>query len=256
MVLTITPAPTANAGSDEETCEDMPFNLAGSATVPTASNYSSVQWSTSGSGAFSNPNVLLPVYTPGAGETGNITLTLTVNGNGSCAPVSDNMTLTVTPKPVVDAGSDEETCEGVAIDLSGATAPATASEYSSLLWTTSGTGSFSNNTVLNPVYTPGVGETGNITLTLTANGNGSCDPVQDQMTLTVTPKPVIDAGSNEEICEDVPFDLSLSSTPPSGSNYSSVLWTHNGTGSFNDDNILRPIYIPGPDHNGQRERFL
>ena len=250
MVLTITPAPTANAGSDEETCEDMPFNLAGSATAPTASNYSSVQWSTSGTGTFSDPNVLLPVYTPGAGETGNITLTLTVNGNGSCAPVSDNMTLTVTPKPVVDAGSDEETCEGVAIDLSGATTPATASEYNSLLWTTSGTGSFSNNTVLNPVYTPGVGETGNITLTLTANGNGSCDPVQDQMTLTVTPKPVIDAGSNEETCEDVPFDLSLSSTQPTGSSYSSLLWTHNGTGSYNDDNILRPIYIPGAGETG------
>ena len=47
-------------------------------------------------------------------------------------------------------------------------------------------------------------------------GNGSCGPVNDSMTLTITPAPVVDAGSDEEICQGGAHDLSNSGTVPNG----------------------------------------
>jgi len=50
-----------------------------------------------------------------------------------------------------------------------------AENYNSLEWTTSGDGAFDDNTVLNPIYTPGPTdiENGNTLLTLTCCWSGS-----------------------------------------------------------------------------------
>ncbi|MFC2102157.1 T9SS type A sorting domain-containing protein [Bacteroidota bacterium] len=52
--------------------------------------------------------------------------------------------------PEVDAGSDGTVCEGAAYQLNGL-----ASGQDSLIWTTKGDGTFSNDTILNPLYYPG-----------------------------------------------------------------------------------------------------
>ena len=120
--------------------------------------------------------------------------TLTLRGagsNGSCtAPVNDSMTLTITPEPVVGAGSDEEICQGGTHDLSNSGTVPTESGTSSLLWSSAGDGSFDDATMLAPTYTPGVNDiaNGSVVLTLTGSGNGSCGPVNDSMTLTITPR--------------------------------------------------------------------
>ncbi|GIV35739.1 MAG: hypothetical protein KatS3mg032_0118 [Cyclobacteriaceae bacterium] len=194
---------------------------------------------------------LTPDYTPGAGETGAVTFTLTANGNGSCAPVNDAMILTITPAPVVNAGSDAETCQGVTFNFSSQATPASASNYSSILWTHTGTGTLTNATTLTPTYTPGAGETGPVTFTLTANGNGSCAPVNDQMILTITPAPVVNAGSDAETCQGVTFNFSSQATPASATNYAFLLWTHTGTGTlFNGRTTLTPVYYPGSRRDG------
>ena len=247
VVIGQIPAPAADAGSDEETCEDTPFDLSGSATLPTASNYNSLSWDDGGAGgSFDDNSSLTPVYTPPAGFSGSITLTLTATGNANCDPVSDNMELTVTAEPAVDAGSDEQTCKNNDFDLSNSSTVPSASDYSSLSWDDGGAGgSFDDNTSLTPVYTPPNGFTGDITLTLTADGNGSCNQVNDNMTLTVVESPIANAGSNEETCEDSPFDLSASTTVPSASNYSSLSWDDGGAGgSFDDATSLNPVYTP------------
>ena len=104
------------------------------------------------------------------------------------------MTLTVTAAPVVDAGSNRETCQDVAISLALSATPPSQSNTSSLSWSDGGAGgTFSNATILQPTYSPPAGFSGSITLTLTGTGNGTCNPVNDAMTLTVTPEPMVDA---------------------------------------------------------------
>lgn len=249
MILTVTPLPTANAGSDEAVCSVDVFDLSSSGIVPSASNFSDLLWSTSGDGSFNNTTSITPIYTPGASDiaTGTAVLTLQANGLGSCAPVSDDMTLTLTPAPTVGAGSDEDFCIGDVIDLSASTTVPNATNYANLLWSSSGLGSFDDPTSLTPIYTPHPLDIiiGTVTLTLQANGNGTCSPVTDDMIITITPAPTITAGNDESICEGVAFDMSAISVLPSGTNYSSLLWSTSGDGSFNDVSLLTPIYTPG-----------
>ena len=253
MLLTVTAPPSVNAGGDGSTCQDVAYNLATSVPAPSQSNTSSLAWSDGGAGgSFSNPNILLPTYTPPAGFSGNITLTLTGNGNGSCPPANDNMTLTVTAAPVVNAGGDGETCQNNAYDLSTSIPIPSESNTSSLSWSDGGIGgSFNNSSILLPIYTPPAGYSGTITLTLTGNGNGTCAPVNDAMLLTVTAAPVVNAGGDGETCQDVTYDLATSVPAPSQSNTSSLSWNDGGAGgSFSNPNILQPTYTPPAGFSG------
>ena len=67
----------ANAGAAATICEGSTYTLAASS----ASGFVSLSWTTSGSGSFSNPAVLHPVYTPSIADitAGVVTLTLTAN---------------------------------------------------------------------------------------------------------------------------------------------------------------------------------
>ena len=96
IVLTITPAATANAGIDASICDGDTYVLAALAT-----NYSLVTWSSSGDGTFSNVNIVNPVYTPGVNDIANGTLDLTIvaSGNGTCADAIDIMTITINSLP-------------------------------------------------------------------------------------------------------------------------------------------------------------
>ncbi len=116
-----------------------------------------------------------------------------------------------------------------------------------------GTGSLSSLTVLKPNYTPSSGETGDLTFTLQAFGNGSCAVAQDNMVLHVTPYPSANAGTDQSTCSGVPFNLSTSLSTPAASEYSTLKWTDNGTGTWlsGADNILFPTYIPGAGDNGK-----
>jgi hypothetical protein len=249
MTLTITSDPTANAGSDEAVCQGDDVNLSNSATIPTASNFSDLLWSSSGDGNFDDQTALAPIYSPGGADiaAGSVTLTLTANSAGACAPASDAMTVTLTPSPTANAGSDEAVCQGANLDLSTSTTAPAASNFSDLLWSGSGDGSFDDQTALTPIYTPGVADIagGSVTLTLTANGNGSCTPASDAMTLTITSGPTANAGSDEAVCQGDDVNLSNSATTPTASNFSDLLWSSSGDGNFDDQTALTPIYTPG-----------
>src|SRR5690606_40893655 len=110
--------------------------------------------------------------------------------------------------PCVFVGSDEQYCERVSLNFGTQASPAPASQFSSIQWTTIGTGTLVNATTLSPIYTPGVGETGAVTFTLTATGNGSCVSVNDQMILNITPSVIVSAGSDSETCQGVAFAFS------------------------------------------------
>lgn len=87
--------------------------------------------------------------------------------------------------PTGGAGSDATICNGQSYTLMGS-----ASNYTHLLWSSSGTGSFNNAATINPIYTPSVADynSGGATLSLTIS-NTSCttsQTLQDSMYLTIT----------------------------------------------------------------------
>jgi hypothetical protein len=235
MTLTIQRLATANAGSDATICEDATYTLNG-----TAQHYSSVSWSSSGTGTFNNPSILKPVYTPSVADktAGSVVLTLTAQPISPCTvSVSDQMTLTIQPLALVNAGDDATICAGQNYQLAG-----WAENYKSLIWTTSGDGSFDNSKILNPIYYPGQGDQGadSVMLCLTAEGLNGCNAVFDCMKITIQPLPIADAGENQAFCitgQIIVIGTSINS--------SSSMWISNGDGSFIEPTSLTTQYLPG-----------
>ena len=193
MILTITPAPTANAGPDGETCETSSYTFApGDAT---ATNYASVNWTSSGTGTFTNGSTLTPDYVPSPADitAGSVTLTLHVIGNGSCSDVTDDMILTITKAPSAFAGADATICYGSDYQVTDAV----VNNNTSIHWTTSGDGTFDDNSIINPVYTPGTADldSGLVTLYISAPGSGSCAAAEDSLKLTIPPQLVASIGT-------------------------------------------------------------
>lgn len=98
---------------------------------------------------------------------------------------SDSIRVTVFPLPSAFAGMDTIICAGQNYHV----LDAEASNYSALLWSTSGDGSFDDDTVLHTTYTPGGLDklTGEVTLTLTAFPYFQCDTATDHIVLNIDP---------------------------------------------------------------------
>ena len=139
--------------------------------------------------------------------------------------------------PTANAGSDLFICEGSTVQLNGF-----AGNYTSLLWTTSGDGTFDDATILQPTYTPGDNDILNqqATLTLSAYGTTQMD---DNLLLTIYPAAIADAGEDFEACDNgvvIPENAYVE-------NQESVIWTSDGDGAFNDATLLQPEYTPGTE---------
>ncbi|MFH1321901.1 MAG: PKD domain-containing protein [Bacteroidota bacterium] len=241
MIITITPAPTANAGPDTTICSDVDsVQLNGSFTIATGGT-----WSTTGSGTFSpNVNTLDAIYIPSDADTvaGSVTLVLTTTGNGTCNPVADNMAITFTPTPTVDAGFDQTVCaNNNSVSLSGSVTIASGG-----IWTTNGSGIFDSPNLLNATYTPSDADTaaGTVILTLTSTGNGTCNAVSDDMVVTITPAPTVFAGDDTTVCDNYPA-ISLNGIVATSTGGT---WSTSGLGTFSpDDTTLNANYIFHPN---------
>ncbi len=251
MILSVSPPPTVDAGSNGQVCQGNTFSFSSQTVPATATAFSSLSWTHNGLGSLVNTNTFTPLYTPASGETGNITFTLTASGAGTCAAVQDVMQLLILPAPTGFAGGDAETCAGAAISFGSRPIPANASNYSALQWTTNGAGLLTGANTISPTYMPATGETGSLTFSLKITGlNGVCSFIQDDMMLAVTPLVVINAGSDQQICQQSFFNFASQSLPASAQNYSSLQWTHSGTGLLFNTNTLTPTYFLGAAETG------
>ena len=246
--ITIVDAPTATAGSNGDVCVGDIYSLSGTAT-----NQVSVLWTTTGDGTFTNASSLNPDYDPGPNDilSGTVDLTLTATGTApagsACATSSSMMTLTIHQVPTATAGLNDNVCAGSSYTLSSST----STNQVSVLWTTTGDGTFTNVSSLNPDYDPGPNDilSGTVDLTLTSTGTAPsslpCAIDISTMTLTIIPAPTAYAGPNDVICENNPYPL-LSAT---ATNQVSVLWATSGDGTFSNVSAtsLNPDYTPGPN---------
>ncbi len=105
------------------------------------------------------------------------------------------------PCPTVDAGpAIASICSGMSYTLAG------SSSNGTILWTSSGTGSFSNSTVNSPVYTPSPSDvqSGIVTLVMTLSGIGGCSflVLKDSVELIINPNPIVVPSTSTMICEN------------------------------------------------------
>ncbi len=223
MTIIIDEVATVDPGVDQTVCSDAPdVTLAGSI----GGGASSGTWS-GGAGTF-NPNAttLNAVYTPTAAEitAGTVTLTLTTDDPaGPCGAVSDTMTITINPEATVSAGADQTICSD-----GTATMAATIGSGLTGTWTSSGSGSFDNNSTT-AIYTPSANDitSGSVTLTFSTNDPaGPCDDVNDAMILTIKEEVIITTPlQNVGVCVTSPATLSIVAV---GDDLS-YQWYHNGS---------------------------
>ncbi|WP_298330379.1 PKD-like domain-containing protein, partial [uncultured Dokdonia sp.] len=129
--------------------------------------------------------------------------------NSGCEGETETIIVTIAPAPEVDAGAASAViCYDEMYTVTGST-----SSNGTIIWSTSGSGSFSDNTIDNPVYTASTldVDAGVVTLTKTVTGEDSCSTtkVSDTVTLTISEEPTVEAGAAASLCSDAsPYTLS------------------------------------------------
>ncbi len=235
---------TAFAGEDASLCEDDTFNCEGFGS-PSAT----FEWTTTGTGTFADVTDPGTVYTPGDEDYQNGSVVLTLAATASGQSSSDDLTLSLHYAPIADAGDNTEACSNLFIPEN-----AFAENYESVVWTTTGDGTFNDNSMINPEYIAGEGdiENGEVTLVLTANGFAPCGSKVDSVYLTVIAAPEAYAGEDYDICEGETFEI----TDAISDNYSSIIWETSGDGAFDNVVTVNPVYTPGPNDINAEEVIL
>ncbi len=207
--IVFVPGPSVDAGSDVSVCSDTSsIPLSGSVTIASGG-----QWTTSGSGTFFPTDAALNTsYLPSSADTsaGQVTLYLTSTGNGNCLSVIDSMVISFFDPPILGILTDDTTCTGDNITLTGVTS--TGSGY----WTTNGTGTFvPGDTTLTGAYLPSSADeiAGSITLVFHSLNNGGCQVVRDTLEVTILEAPTPAFTSTVE-CFNQPTQFTDASTSP------------------------------------------
>ncbi|WP_194410411.1 beta strand repeat-containing protein, partial [Dokdonia pacifica] len=244
VTITIEGEPTVDAGpATASICSDMMYTVTGS-----TSTNGTIEWTTSGSGSFSDATIDNPVYTASDLDisAGTVTLTKTVTTSGACSasPAVDSVTLTINEDPTAEAGDDTNLCTDFgSYTLVGSSIGGGATTG---IWTitqpTGGDGTVTPATATASPETASFSATvaGVYVLTLTSNATAPCSPATDIVTITVEAAPTVDAGpATASICSDMMYTVT-GGTSTNGT----ILWTTSGTGTFNDDTAENPVYTP------------
>ena len=146
----------------------------------------------------------------------------TTNDNG--------FNLTINNKPLVDAGNNASICYSSSYNLSPV-----VMYYDSLVWSTSGSGQFNSNTILDPVYTSSLADSAAGFVKLFLTGYSDCGSTVDSLTLTLVNFATAYAGNDVAICQGDSIML----TANGGDTY-----TWNSTPSLCCLNVPNPIATP------------
>lgn len=246
--LVLVPEPLSNAGSDQTICADASLQI----TDAGASNYSSLQWTSSGDGAFDDNTLLHPEYFPGTQDVmqGDVVLSLTSVAQEGCSAVStDLMMLIIEETPQVYISDYDTSCYGATVQV-----VASAQHFSSISWFTNSDGVFLDNQGVTASYTPSENDLENeqVLLYAVASGTGNCVSSTDTswVTIPIIRETTVEAGVDVQICEnDFVSVYGYVTDFESGS----ALWTTSGDGIFANPLLFNTVYYPGTDdtNNGQ-----
>jgi PKD repeat protein len=201
QTFTAAPAPGANAGHDTTICQGQNAKIGSPAIAGL-----SYSWSSNPAG-FTSASATNSVA---AASTTSYFLTVT-DGNNCVG--KDTVLVTVTPMPVVSAGTAQTVCiSNAAFNLSGT--PAGGS------WTGTGITNAAAGT-----FSPILAGAGTFTLTYSVTGAGC--PGTGTVPITVAPLPVVDAGNGTIYCNQ-PGTATLSGFTPAGGSWSGTAVTSGG----------------------------
>ena len=173
LAILVNANPVVDAGTDFDVCDGQGAILNGAGAV----NY---QWDNG--------------VTDGVSFTPTATTVYTVIGtNVNSCQGTDQITITVNPLPVVDAGPDIWICDGDSVLLNASGAP---------------TLSWSNMVPNGSYFTPA----GTVVLTATGTDGNGCQNT-DTRTITVTLPPYVTAGADRIQCENSPVILNAAHDP-------------------------------------------
>lgn len=225
-----------DAGINTSICSGNTVTLNGSVSGSSSTG----TWSTSGDGIFDNNSAFNAIYTPGATDIGNgsVSLILSSTLNNSCNTVTDTILITINQSPTVDAGTDQENCSGSAVTINASiTGFVTTAE-----WTTSGDGTFDNANLTNTIYYPGSNDISNGSVTLYINISSACGNATDSLVINIYPEANVNAGPLQNICEGSTVTLSNASF---NGGATSIEWSTSGDGTFDDATNVNATYTPG-----------
>lgn len=202
MMVTITTAPTVEAGADTITVcsNNADVALAGSVSGASVTG----KWTTAGGGLFTPNNLILNcTYQPSPADiaNGQVMLYLESTNNGTCSIATDSLLVMFSASPVVEAGVNIIACSNdPAIDLNGlVTGPTATGQWSG------GAGTFNPaDTDLNATYTPTAAEitAGGFVLTLTSTNNLTCNAESDNVQVSFVAPPFANFDYTEVCFED------------------------------------------------------
>ncbi len=185
VVVTVNALPAVDAGLDQTICENTAVTLAGSG----ATTYAWDNGVTDGNS-----------FTP---SVGTVTYTVTGTDANNCVN-TDQVVVTVNTLPVVDAGLDQTICENNAVTLAGSGAT---------------TYTWDNGVTDGTSFTPSAGT---VTYTVTGTDGNNCSNT-DQVVVTVNTLPTVDAGLDQNFCEN------SNTVTLSGSGASTYAWDNGVT---------------------------
>jgi PKD repeat protein len=239
--------------ADYTVCEPTKIDLAGTLS----GSASSGSWSSTGTGILTLSSItgldVTATYYPVPGDVNNeVLFTLTTNdpdGTGSTAPCvaeSDDLEIHINESAKVNAGVDFEVCEDWIVELDGSYSGTT----SSVTWTSTGTGPFSDDNDIASTYvlTAADKSNGTVTFTLTTDdpdglGIGApCVAESDEVVVKVNklPAPQI-------------FNLDLvyaQNSPPETLSGVPATSPTNGQGVFSGIGILAGTDVFDPGNTG------
>lgn len=195
VTVIVNALPTVDAGADQTICTGESVTLSGSGAL-------SYTWS----GGVQDTVSFIPTATQ--------TYTLTGTDGNNCTN-TDDVTVTLNPLPVVEAGADQTVCAGESVTLSGSGALV-------YLWDAA----VLNGIPFSPVATQ--------TYTVLGIDFNFCSNV-DSLVITVNPLPVIDFTFSDSICNNSGI-IDLNTATPSGGTY-----TVNGVLASQFDPAIVPL---------------
>ena len=165
------------AGPDTAICKNSSYEIINSTAIASES----LLWTTTGDGHFSEPNQLNPIYFPGENDYLSGEVFLILSAKTADQQVNDAAHIKFYDPSIAYAGADTI----ISIDTTLQLAGARASNFNKLEWKTSGDGTFDQNNILKPVYTPGNSDTaaGNVKLWITAYS--ICGSVTDTLQVII-----------------------------------------------------------------------
>jgi gliding motility-associated-like protein len=171
------------ASNDTSICANDPVQL--------TANTDGLQYSWLPDPTLSNTNILFPIATPLSTTTYQLNARI-----GNCV-ATENVIVTVVPRPSVNAGSDVVICYNSSTQLNAQT------NGTSFTW--SNANSLNDAGVLNPIATPT--NTTSYVISATDPSTGCPKPSYDTVMVTVLPKVKAFAGNDTSIIASLPLQL-------------------------------------------------